>query len=65
MKTKLTKGYKFITEEMKSKYYWQRINDIEARIEELANRGVPYYIETKKRKSLLNNVRRLEKAGEK
>ena len=43
------------------KYYWQRISDIEKRIEELSNKGVNYSIEIQKRKSLLNNVRRLER----
>lgn len=43
------------------KYYWQRINKIEERIEELANKGSDYSIETKKRKSLLTNVKRLER----
>ena len=39
--------------------YWDRIGKIEERIEELAGKGVDYSIETKKRKSLLNNVKRL------
>jgi hypothetical protein len=42
------------------KYYWQRIDKQERRIEELANRGLSYHYEMQKRKSLLNNVKRLE-----
>ncbi|MBU0958249.1 MAG: hypothetical protein KKF56_05580 [Nanoarchaeota archaeon] len=41
--------------------YWNRINKLEGRIEELSLKGVDYSIETKKRKSLLQNVKRLDK----
>ena len=43
------------------KSYWNRINKIESRIEELNKKGLDYSVETYKRKSLLNNVKRLEK----
>ena len=43
------------------KAYWNRINKIEERIEELARKGLSYGVETQKRKSLITNVRRLEK----
>ena len=43
------------------KSYWNRINKIESRIEELNRKGLNYSVETHKRKSLLNNVKRLEK----
>jgi hypothetical protein len=43
------------------KIYWNRINKIEERIEELARKGLSYGVETQKRKSLLTNVKRLEK----
>lgn len=45
------------------KSYWNRIGKIEERIQELANKGLDYSAETHKRKSLLTNVRRLEKNG--
>ena len=43
------------------KTYWIRINKIEERIDELSRKGVDYLVETNKRKSLLTNVKRLEK----
>ena len=46
------------------KSYWNRINKIESRIEELNRKGLNYSVETHKRKSLLNNVKRLEKKNE-
>lgn len=55
----MIKGQEEKQEQIKA--YWIRINKIEKRIEELANKGVNYLEETNKRKSLLNNVKRLEK----
>lgn len=43
------------------KAYWERINNIEKRIEELARKGADYSEETHKRKSLIINVKRLKK----
>ena len=40
---------------------WNRIDKVESRIEELNKKGLDYYSETHKRKSLLNNVKRLER----
>ena len=48
-------------EEEKIKAYWIRINEIEERIQKLSNKGVDYFAEEVKRKSLINNVRRLER----
>ncbi len=47
--------------ETKIKGYWGRIDKIEHRIEELSQRGADYSGEMIKRKSLLQNVRRIEK----
>jgi phage terminase large subunit len=41
------------------KSYWERINKLEKRIEELSNKGASHLIEDKKRMSLLQNVKRL------
>ena len=46
------------------KAYWIKINKIEEKIHKLNMKGLDYTIEEPKRKSLLNNVKRLEK-GEK
>jgi hypothetical protein len=43
------------------KAYWNRIGKIEEKIQELARRNLDYSAETHKRKSLLTNVKRLEK----
>jgi archaellum component FlaC len=43
------------------KSYWDRINKIEERIGELSGKGAGFSAEVQKRKSLLNNVKRLEK----
>ena len=43
------------------KSYWNRINKVEERIGELSGKGASYSAEVQKRKSLLNNVKRLEK----
>lgn len=40
--------------------FWKRIDEIEKRIEYLANKGLDYSIETRKRKNLLRNFRLLE-----
>ena len=50
-----------MNEEEQIKSYWLRINKIEERIEELNKKGLGYLIEFYKRKSLLTNVKRLEK----
>ena len=43
------------------KAYWSRISKIEERIDDLAKKGSSYNTEVNKRKSLINNVKRLEK----
>jgi len=43
------------------KSYWDRINKVEERIGELSGKGASFSAEVQKRKSLLNNVKRLEK----
>ena len=48
-----------IEEQIKS--YWERIGKVEERIQELARKGLDYSAETNKRKSLLTNIKRLEK----
>lgn len=42
------------------KSYWERISKIESHIEELANRGINYSIESNKRKEMIKNVKHIE-----
>ena len=51
-----------MNKEEQIKSYWYRIGKLEERIEELARKNVGYSVEEKRRKSLLTNVKRLEKA---
>ena len=43
------------------KAYWDRIGKIEERISELSKKGLDYSTEVVKRKSLLSNIKFLEK----
>jgi hypothetical protein len=40
--------------------YWQRINNIEEKIEYLARKGINYSFEMQKRKVLLRNVKQIQ-----
>jgi uncharacterized protein (UPF0335 family) len=50
-----------MNKEKQIKSYWDRIGKLEERIQELSRRNLNYSGEVTKRKSLLTNVKRLEK----
>jgi hypothetical protein len=52
------------TEDEIIKSYWMKINKIEERISQLANRNINHSLETLKRKSLINKVNKLQKQSE-